>query len=232
MKSIVSLLAKVTLRQEDELAALRAEWSYVIHLHTDQWMPAALFQASAAWKKKKEEGTLTMSLRQTLFMLLMLETSDRLEKVVLQEEMKSKLVELHQIRLNPQDSALTGISWVYQDWDEKDKMLKANGLTPISHVELVGALKSLRELASKEAMIHRFHATRKLAEQYKSESLVFLLTIACRSEGQQMHQMMEKICGCAATSIIGMRVRRDRGKRSPLSQVLQRVALEHLPQGQ
>ena len=73
-------------------------------------------------------------------------------------------------------------------------------------------------------MVQRFHATRPLAEQYQSEVVVFLLTLSQKQEAaKEAMCLLDKMEGCSAASVIGLRLRPERPHRQPLAEQLQKL---------
>ena len=74
-------------------------------------------------------------------------------------------------------------------------------------------------------MVHKFRATRPLAETYDSNILTFLMTVATRGqEADQLFATMLLLTDCNATRLMCTRIAKERQRRQPLAQVLSQEA--------
>ena len=90
----------------------------------------------------------------------------------------------------------------------------------------VGALlqniQRLKQLMALPKTVHRFHATRPLAEQYQSEVVVFLLTLNLKQEAaKEAMSILDNREGCSAARVVGLRMLPERPQRQPLTEQLQ-----------
>ena len=80
-------------------------------------------------------------------------------------------------------------------------------------------------LLGNSSLIHRFRATRPLALEYEANILTFLLLVSNRSaEADQLFSTMELLTDCNATQLMRTRFAKERLRRQPLAQALQREA--------
>ena len=87
LTNMVRLLAKVVLRHEDKHSRLRVETGYLVYCDTgDHGITSTLFRMAQAWKAKKEEGTVTSSLRVTLFLEILQLLRDKLGELLANED--------------------------------------------------------------------------------------------------------------------------------------------------
>ena len=80
------------------------------------------------------------------------------------------------------------------------------------------------KLLSNSSLVHKFRATRPLAETYDSNILTFLMTVATRQEADQLFATMLLLTDCNATRLMCTRIAKERQRRQPLAQVLSQEA--------
>ena len=72
--------------------------------------------------------------------------------------------------------------------------------------------------------LHRYHATRPLAETFKGPSVCFMLEISLRgAHAQKMYQALSSLAQCAAMKLMGANLVRERIKRSPLAALIHKM---------
>ena len=97
--------------------------------------------------------------------------------------------------------------------------------TPITHAQILDSVARLLKLLSDSSLVHKFRATRPLAENYDSNILTFLMTVATRGqEADQLFVTMLLLTDCNATRLMCTRVAKERQRRQPLAMVLSKEA--------
>ena len=82
MGNTVYALARLCLRQEEELTELRQEKGFLLHMTTSQFgILKPLVQASVEWNAMRDSGKVNCNLRTCLFRLMMQELIARLKKL-------------------------------------------------------------------------------------------------------------------------------------------------------
>ena len=206
---------------QDELSQLRADRGYVLYLNTKDGILPNLLATSVKWKQIQEEdkSKLDKSLRVTLLLALLMEWGARLEKTLSDRALKA--VAQQADWLTTADPA----AWSYQSWDAARKeVITLPEAVPYPAQQLLEDLRKLTILIDRPGVIHRFHATRPMAETYQSEVLVFLLTLSQKRESAAATmQLMDRLAGCSAGRVIGLRLRTDRPTRQPLAVQLDKL---------
>ena len=86
------------------------------------------------------------------------------------------------------------------------------------HDQAERAIQRIFELISMEGLLMKFHATRPMAQTYKSEVLPFVLMLSNRgAHTDELHSLFHTLCNNACLSLVGIRMRPDRMKRQPLA---------------
>ena len=111
-------------------------------------------------------------------------------------------------------------------WDpERKEAIIDTSRTPITHAQVLDSVARLVKLLSNSSLVHKFRATRPLAETYDSNILTFLMTVATRGqEADQLFATMLLLTDCNATRLMCTRIAKERQRRQPLAQVLSQEA--------
>ena len=103
--------------------------------------------------------------------------------------------------------------WCYQKWSPAlGSLVVDEGRPPLPHMKLVEALQLLLPIIMQPYMIHRFHATRPLADTMTGIT-AFQLDISNRTKGH--------------LQVIGLQLRRDTLKQSPAAALVQQALAEY-----
>ena len=110
------------------------------------------------------------------------------------------------------------LKWRYLVWDSAlQKDVHHPTMEPVSHTQIVQAVQTLLENAT-DHTLHRYHATRPLAETFTGPSVCFMLEISlCGAHAQKMYQALTSMAQCAAMKLMGANLVRERINRSPLA---------------
>ena len=218
LKELVELMGRALIRHEDELSMRRTESDFILHMDTAEAGILGLFwTASQRWHKMKTEGTLTQSLRLTLFSVLVQEWIARFTKATQDESKQEQMAKMEWV-----EKVDKAVSWKYLRWNPESSKLEAvTGVEPISHAEALQLLNELKTALLTPGVILRFHGTRPLSKTYQSASLAFLLTVTSRSEqARTVHKVLTRLSGSSLTRLLGLSLRPQRGDRQPLLKVL------------
>ena len=154
-------MGRLVLRQEDKLSQLRADKSYILSFNTSRGILPSLFATSKKWKEIQEtESKLDMSLRQTLILAVLYEWQARLEKTIADASLLKACQEPEWL------ATASPMAWSFQKWDAVAKevtILKEAVPYPVD--TFYRDVQRLKQLLVLPNVVHRFHATRPLAEQ-------------------------------------------------------------------
>ncbi|CAE7440197.1 unnamed protein product [Symbiodinium sp. CCMP2592] len=219
LREVVALLTRL-----DTEAALRTDCSFLLYMDTQgMGMTAQLFKISQEWKEKKEavppQVKQSLRTRTTLLVSIMVTMRQKMEQE-LTPEMRPTLVKHGWI------TAVDPPSWAYLRWNPTTERQEVdNSRPPLPHSEALNALTKINELAGQDGLLHKFHATRKMASEYRSPVLPFLIMVSNRgSEAQSLHQSLIQICDNSCLRLVGARLRQERMKRQPLANLLSQAA--------
>ena len=173
MKQLLKGVAALCLRHEDSLSLLHLDKGFVLFQKTKspESLLKTMFDISTQWKQSKETGQVTSPLRVVLLKCFVTELQARLEKVDQDEPTKESVIKAGWATQRDTD----GLCWPYFRYDPQTKQESVDtSKTPIPHARAVDVLKGILVLLSPDTL-HKFHATRPLAEQYESEMISFLI---------------------------------------------------------
>ena len=174
-------------------------------------MTGTLFKMAQAWKAKKEEGTVSTSLRVTPFLAILQILQDKLGELLASEDQR-KAAEKHEwlvIGDRPLDP-----SWCLHTWSPAEKKSVRSNKDTLTHGQITNILGVLRKMIPEEHVLTRFHATRPLTERV----LPFLLSVGVRSDpANEAHDALMKLVDCAALKVVGSGGGQNACKGSPSS---------------
>ena len=222
LQAVLKMLTTMTLRHEAPLAIHRQDTAFVIFLKTD--VPDSLATTTYALGQKWHETKsatpekLEAPMRAILFQHLVKTVMDRFEKMVGCPSARSKAV---------------GLGWLSEDETqilgvrldaENHQHVKDPEVTPLSIAVVREALQELVAVSTRPLVVTRYHATRKLAEQYTSPTLTMLLEVGNRTEEADVAwKRLHKLERSAVWVASGAFLRREHMQRSPLAQRLATV---------
>ncbi|CAE7559249.1 unnamed protein product, partial [Symbiodinium sp. KB8] len=178
---LVFTLAKVVVRQEEELKILKQDHSIVM------WMKPGeasilhhLYQVAKAYKQKLQENPMWSPDRKTprtvLAIAVFRELADRLNKVLNSEELLEKASDMGWRDANQ--------GWPFQRWNPTLKCLEKDPhRAPLSDQTIQQTLVALQQSLDADT-VTRFACTRKLTETMQGMA-TFLMDIAVRSPAAQ-----------------------------------------------
>ncbi|CAE7035632.1 unnamed protein product [Symbiodinium sp. CCMP2592] len=181
--TILPLILRMLLRQEDELQMLRLDKAFCLFVDPvpgPGCILQALYRISQAWKEQKEQdpSQILAPLRVVLMEALLTELGNRLKMLPNNKEALDAALKNQWIL---QDGAT--LKWQFQSWDPiTAKVIIHPKKQPLLATEVEAKLADALQLCQREGILHRFHATRPLSEEPKSPQSVFLLQVSLRSE--------------------------------------------------
>ncbi|CAE7947484.1 unnamed protein product, partial [Symbiodinium sp. KB8] len=210
---LVLTLAKVVVRQEEELKILKQDHSIVM------WMKPGeasilnhLFQVAKAYKQKLQENPMWSPDRKTprtvLAIAVFRELADRLSKVLNSEELLKKASDMGWRDPN------TG--WPFQRWNPTLKCLEKDPhRAPLSDQTIQQTLTALQQSLDADT-VTRFACTRKLTETMQGMA-TFLMDISVRSPAaQESWNSILSLQGNTVLQLIGLAYRRETLQCGPM----------------
>ncbi|CAE7523463.1 unnamed protein product [Symbiodinium sp. CCMP2592] len=210
----IQLLRQLLVRHEWELAALRVDRGFVLHMRSGpDGILREVFQASKLWNEAKTQGTLqNLTLRQALLMKVFTVLKDRMEHMN-----EGHIATARKHGWLSRD----GMQWQYLKWSQThESLIPEDPVRQVPHDSLVQHITSILRALNMDHMIHRFAATRKLTENVEN-TMPFLLQISLQGQtSHQLFQALQDLCGAGCLQLIGMTMRRERLELQPMAKKL------------
>ena len=166
---------------------------FVIFLKTDvpDSLATTTYVLGQKWHETKSATPekLEAPMRAILFQHLVKTVMDRFEKMVGCPSARSKAVGLGW--LSEDETQILGVRWDA----ENHQHVKDPEVTPLSIAVVREALQELVAMSTRPLVVTRYHATRKLAEQYTSPTLTMLLEVGNRRRGRGSTSWRDRQCG-------------------------------------
>ena len=212
--AVVRALARAVIRQDTQLQIMKQDTSWVFFMSPEGPLPL-LCQVATKWKEQASQHLVKSPLRATLLSCLFTSLSTFLETI-----QKSKQ---EQAQVENRGWLRNGL-WVYQRWNKEAQCLQIDeGREGLSQAQLITDLQGLSTLIMREGMINRFHATKPVVPQPEGQT-VFLLEVSLRCQDfAQVWQALEKLSGLAALQVIGLQIRKEGLRKSPMMDNIQRL---------
>ena len=221
--SLVQMLAKLCLRQEDMINAMCLDRSFLLFLQAGKGsiLPTML-TASKEWHTQKQQAGVTCPLRQVLFLKVVEELVQRIGRLNVEDSADALCTNLRSKQiLNAQNE------WNYMSWDQQAKCLRPTKQEPLSFVRVREILTLLTRLGANTELIHKFAPMKPMNQEGIQEDsqlvIPWRLDISLRSpESHQMFGALMALCGNGMGQMVLLRIRTTSLQRSPLAQAIAR----------
>ncbi|CAE7259937.1 pola1 [Symbiodinium sp. CCMP2456] len=182
---------------------------------------AAIRDAVERWQELFIAGKVTMALKTTLFMGMMSKLKKAVEELQVDENKIGRCKEAGWVK---EGATALDPAFVYHAWDTKNKQQVEAETQPLPLTTVLKDLDVALRCLSKEGVLLRFRSTQELTENMTGEVVPFMATISLRSkEADDLHQIMQRLAGCACCKLLGMRIKPERGARSNMSKLLEQA---------
>ncbi|CAE7375731.1 unnamed protein product [Symbiodinium necroappetens] len=217
-------MGRLLQRHEDQFGINRAQDNYVMFAQCQGVlsMVPELYVAAEAWKTMKKETPelLTLPLRAWLlkhWVDLMLK---RMEMIMTSEDTIKQAKDM--LILDDQCNV------PYLEWNRSSRSLQIKkDRDPMTLSQVLEALKAMQLLAIQPLVVLRFHATRELCQEMKSEVVPLMLQVGSRTaECHQMWNHLQRLSHSAACRVTAVSLRSDRMGRSALGVAVQKIIEE------
>ncbi|CAE7239424.1 unnamed protein product [Symbiodinium sp. CCMP2456] len=216
---LVTTLARLALRQEEELQVLKQDHSFMMFMKPGRdSILHYLYQTATLFKKKQAEsptwGVGFQPARQVLALALFRELASRLETMEKDQARIKEVVDM--------GWATSELTWKFQAWNPQLRILQEDkDRKPLTTVEVKHSLERLYA-AVKTGVVTRFSCTRKLTETMENQAS-FYFDLSSRGAGIEAWEHMEKLEGCCVLQLVGLAYKRAGLRRGPLAQKLREL---------
>lgn len=212
--SLLVSLARLTLRQEEELLVLKQDHSLILFMRPGKdSVLSFLFQTATLYKQKMKEtptwGVNFQPPRAVLALALFKELATRLEATLGDQ---AKLKEIKDLGWMDEQGR-----WKYQVWNANLRHLQDDtDRKPLTAEEIKVVLNRLYGLL-KGDVVTRFHCTRKLTETMEGQA-TFFLDLSSRGSGQEAWQHLQLLQGSCVLQLIGLAYKKAGLRKGPLAE--------------
>ena len=157
-------------------------------------------------------------MRSCLLSCMFRELGARIEALTKDADQQNRLVKLGWLGASP-------IEWRYVKWDPSAGQLKPDtSKNPVSYEKAAAVAASLQHMAHSTGVFTRFHPTRPLEPEMRGKNLVFQIQIALLGpDAAQVRVHLDTLSGLAVTQLLAVAIRRERGGRSELANLIQKM---------
>ena len=201
---------------------LRLDRAYVMLFKTkgEESILRTLHDLSVRWEALQEAKQTECGKRIALFKGMILELQARAKSFIEQETKLQSLIQLGWVTKQDQREPM----WQPLVWSvEQQKDIPCPDMGPLPHGKALQAMEVLIERTNSQ-VIHRFHATRPLAQEYAGDMLEFKLEVSMKGQApMQVHEALAALTNSSLWLLIGARMRPESLKRSALAKRVQQL---------
>ncbi|CAE6942520.1 unnamed protein product [Symbiodinium sp. CCMP2592] len=223
MKSMLNMVTTLVIRQEIQQNICRLDSGYMLFIQTTAPESLALstYKVGLAWHQMKQSTPekLTQPMRVVLFQHLLTTVRGKFDAMMASPSSRSKAEELGWI--SKAGDEVYGLRWNAEEArHERDPQLPS-----LKPMEVREAIDELIKLSTKPMVIHRYHATRQMAETYQSPTLAMMIEVGSRvEEAQLVWKRLHLLSQSAAWTAAGCFLRHERLKLGALAMRLKSMA--------
>ncbi|CAE7360998.1 Pol [Symbiodinium sp. KB8] len=217
LRATVSMLTRLVLRHDTQHAIARQDSAFVLFVRTDapDSLAKSTYQLAQQWHdlKANSPDKLKHPMRTILFQHVIKCTAERFEKMVATPSSRSTAVAMDWMSTDEQ--MVNGLKWD----SEARKHVKDDTVAPLRIQEVREALQETLVACVEPLVVARFHATRKLAAEYSSQTITMMLEIGLRTEHAQLvWKHLNRMERSGVWAAAGVYLRREGMQRSALGQ--------------
>ena len=216
---LVTSLARLVLKQEEELQVLKQDHSLIMFMRAGSDSVLNLLYCTATLYRQKQAASPTWGAqfqppRTVLALALFRELASRIDHVWSD---KDRLKEVQSMGWLD-----TSLHWKYQLWNPTLKCLQEDKeRKPVPNEEMKQLLEQLYA-ALKGPVVTRFHCTRKLTETMESQA-TFFFDLSTRGAGQQAWDLMMKLQGSCVLQLVGVAYKNAGLRRGPMAEKIREM---------
>ena len=221
-EQLIPMMAQLCLRFEDAINVLRLDRAYMMLFKTkgEESILRTLHDLSVRWEALQAAKQTECAKRIALFKGMILELQARAKSFIEQETKLQSLIQLGWVTKQDQREPM----WQPLIWSvEQQKDIPCPDMGPLPHGKALQAMEMLIEHTNGQ-VIHRFHATRPLAQEYAGDMLEFKLEVSAKGQApMQAHEALASLTNSSLWLLIGARMRPESLKRSALAKRVQQL---------
>ena len=218
---LLQCICRVLVQHEDSVQVLRQDTAWVWFLRTDKpTIVPQLFQAVAAWKHEANQPTPGLvgrkPLREILFLTILHNLSQNIKSFKADPD--------HQQTCKQQGWITQEGMWQLQKWCPDSRTLKVDtARSPLSTDAILQVLTEMMEAVVVAPVLHRFHSTRKITLETTGIVTMIMDVGQRKDQGGRIYLHLEALQACAVWQMLGVQLKRETLKRSPLVDKIQQL---------
>ena len=195
--------------------------AWVWFLRTDKpTIVPQLFQAAAAWKHEANQPTPGLvgrkPLREIIFLTILRNLSQNIKSFKADPD--------HQQTCKQQGWITQEGMWQFQKWCPDSRTLKVDtARSPLSTDAILQVLAEMMEAVVVAPVLHRFHSTRKITLETTGIITMIMDVGQRKDQGGRIYLHLEALQACAVWQMLGVQLKRETLKRSPLVDKIQQM---------
>ena len=214
LAQMMQVMVKLLLRHEQEIQHLHRTDTFLLLCNKEQ--------TGVAWKQKLETQTLPlMPLRQHLFHTLLKALLNRISQIS-KCPLEDKVIQT----LIGKGLLLEDLSWPFQQWDAKQKLMVKGPKKAISMKKMVEDVTELVEMARSPTLITRFHALPQ-----KEEAAIVPWKLQMNMRDDPPWDLMLSLCQNSVWTLLGTNLKCHSQSMSGLAVHLQNLIRPSQTQG-
>ena len=216
LKTMVHVMAKIMLRQEDTINVLLQEFEFILYLQPGEGsLLPTLISCHRQWQDSDRSQTLRHTMAITMVETLKMRL-DKLQQAQVTEEMFQDCVKYNLINANREMPYLRWDAGAQQLVPSKEKAL------PIGEVQNI-IQNILKILQSEPEITLRFHSLTKLQQEDASQkSIPFLWTVGHRTQGE-LWNLLRTVSFHSIWQLVRLTLRPQTQQRSTLTKQLAKM---------
>lgn len=224
-QALIRSMAKLMLRQEEELSRLRIDTSWMLFLDNQPDGLVPVLQTTAEqWQQKFEANKVDASLKVILFLAMIREIGNRLKGF---PENEAQVTRAANVGWTTPGTGSTGPMWHYQQWNPETRQVERSSRPPLSHHDALQHLETLMQRAGSPNTVTRFKAARRLEGDHAAAVVPFMLSLSLRSESANLcHAALVALDNNACLKYAAVRLRPERGAPSALAKEVEENYLQ------
>ena len=203
---LVSALAKLVIRHDEQLLALSCDVTFISYMKTDEHSILPLLHAE---KKRLQSDMSSIAPKTALTLRMFRELKDRLIAVSKDRDMQSQLI---------RDGTLNSEGeWPFLEWSTSDQTMVETLEEPLNTSQVVSGLGDIiARISTDPDHVTLFRASRPITETMSGGPVRLQLQFSARSSSSEVVESLQSLVGNSAFTLINCDFQKQGLQPSPL----------------
>jgi len=203
---LVSALAKLVIRHDEQLLALSCDITFISYMKTDEHSILSLLHAE---KKRTQTNMPSIAPKTAMTLKMFRELKDRLIAVSKDREMQAQLI---------RDGTLNSDGeWPFLEWSASDQSMVETLDEPLNTSQVVSGLGDIiARISTDPDHVTLFRTSRPLTETMSGGPVRLQLQISARSSSSEVVESLQSLVGNSAFTLINCDFQKQGLQPSPL----------------